>query len=414
METVIRNVRIFDGEQPQAHRADVLLRDDRIARIARIGPKLTGEPGHTEVDGTGKTLLPGLIDAHTHAFDGSLAQALRFGVTTELDLFSVPANQRRLRRAAEGDDVADLRTAGLGATAPNGHPIQIMSDVYGPIDTVAGPGQASAFVAARVAEGSDFLKIVIDDGSASGQTIPCLSPQTVAALVHAAHDAGLKTIAHVATERDTKIALEAGIDGLAHLFTDAGPDSDLAATLAGQAANQGVFVISTLAFTEVLTGDGAGNELVHDPRIAAHLPRAAIDAVDRELTGFPVHPDGRRNALHAARMLYQAGVPLLAGTDANDGPHGGFAAVHGASLHRELVLLTEAGLTPSEALAAATSVPARLFDLTDRGRIAAGLRADLVLVDGDPTRDITATRSIADVWRRGVRQPALVGSSAGK
>jgi imidazolonepropionase-like amidohydrolase len=73
-------------------------------------------------------------------------------------------------------------------------------------------------------------------------------------------------------------------------------------------------------------------------------------------------------------------------------------------MHRELLLLTEAGLSAEEALAAATSVPARHFGLTDRGRIAPGLRADLVLVDGDPTRDITATRAIADVWRRGVRQ----------
>jgi imidazolonepropionase-like amidohydrolase len=73
-------------------------------------------------------------------------------------------------------------------------------------------------------------------------------------------------------------------------------------------------------------------------------------------------------------------------------------------MHRELLLLTEAGLSAEEALAAATSVPARHFGLTDRGRIAPGLRADLVLVDGDPTRDITATRAITEVWRRGVRQ----------
>jgi imidazolonepropionase-like amidohydrolase len=99
---------------------------------------------------------------------------------------------------------------------------------------------------------------------------------------------------------------------------------------------------------------------------------------------------------------------LLAGTDANDGPHGGFLALHGASIHRELVLLTQAGLTPAEALAAATSVPAHHFGLADRGRVLPGLRADLVLVDGDPTADITATRAITDVWRRGAhhRRPA--------
>ena len=73
-------------------------------------------------------------------------------------------------------------------------------------------------------------------------------------------------------------------------------------------------------------------------------------------------------------------------------------------MHRELVLLTQAGLSDEEALAAATSLPARYFGLADRGRIAPGLRADLVLVDGDPTQAIAATGSIVDVWRRGVRQ----------
>lgn len=110
-------------------------------------------------------------------------------------------------------------------------------------------------------------------------------------------------------------------------------------------------------------------------------------------------PGSAGEAVRVAAALRDAGAPLLAGTDATP-----FAPLHGESLHRELVLLTEAGLTNEQALAAATSVPARHFGLSDRGRIAPGLRADLVLVDGDPTRDITATLAIADVWRRGVRQ----------
>ena len=81
-------------------------------------------------------------------------------------------------------------------------------------------------------------------------------------------------------------------------------------------------------------------------------------------------------------------------------------------MHRELALLVQAGLTNTEALAAATSVPARQFGLTDRGRIAPGLRADLLLVDGDPTTDITATGAIVDVWRRGVRQTRQPATTA--
>jgi len=103
------------------------------------------------------------------------------------------------------------------------------------------------------------------------------------------------------------------------------------------------------------------------------------------------------NAFKAVNALHAAGVPILAGTDA---PAPG--SWNGASLHGELELLVRAGLAPAEALAAATSVPARIFHLEDRGRVAAGYRADLVLVRGDPTLDVTATRDIVAVWKAGV------------
>ena len=94
--------------------------------------------------------------------------------------------------------------------------------------------------------------------------------------------------------------------------------------------------------------------------------------------------------------LAAAGVPLLAGTDA-----GSPGTAHGASLHDELHLLVQAGLSPAAALTAATSAPAAAFGLTDRGSIAPGMRADLVLVQGDPEHDITRTRTLEQVWRAG-------------
>ena len=97
------------------------------------------------------------------------------------------------------------------------------------------------------------------------------------------------------------------------------------------------------------------------------------------------------------RKLHEAGVPILAGTDA---PNPG--TTHGATMHIELELLVDAGLSPLEALAAATSLPAKHFSLEDRGRIAEGLKADLVLVKGNPAEDITATRKIVSVWKNGV------------
>ena len=107
--------------------------------------------------------------------------------------------------------------------------------------------------------------------------------------------------------------------------------------------------------------------------------------------------------------LNQAGIQVLAGTDTNyPDPQDGNAmlnayAGHGIALHHELELLVRAGLSPAAALAAATSVPAQVFGLADRGRVARGLRADLLLVDGDPCADVTATRNIAAIWRNGTR-----------
>ncbi|MEV8404463.1 amidohydrolase family protein [Streptomyces niveus] len=324
-----------------------------------------------------------LIGAHTHTFDGSLAHALTYGVTTELDMFCLPSNLARQRKLAERDDVADLRSAGVLATAPGGHPTAVMTamaatmdepnDAVGRFDAIEDPAQVEEFVAARLAEGSDYLKIVIDDGSSSGTSpTPTIGRELATALVDAARAVGLRTVAHVATARDTAIALDAGVDGLAHVWSDKVPGHPDNAELVHRAATQGVFVISTLVYIESLVG-----------------------------------ADNQRstNAAYVAKALHRAGVPLLAGTDANP-----YAPLHGDGLHRELELLTRAGLTPPQALTATTSAPAQHFGLPDRGRIAPGLRADLVLVEGDPTQDITATREIAEIWRRGER---LSGTSVG-
>ncbi|MBF8193781.1 amidohydrolase family protein [Nonomuraea sp. K274] len=416
MRTLIRNVRLFDGERV-VPRAGVLIDGERIGA--------PGGPADVEVDGAGRTLLPGLIDAHAHAFDGDLEQALKFGVTTELDMNNLPANMAVQRRqAAERDDVADLRSSGMVATAPGGHPTQIMTPkvlaALGTdrgLDTVADSGQAKAFVEARLAEGADYLKIAIDDGAVSGMELPALGPELAAVLVEAAHAAGLRVVAHTITAREAIIALDAGADGLAHLYTDVGPDE--AGEMAGRVAAYDAFVVSTITYVEAVTGDPGAAELLRDPRMAARMSERSKATFAREPADLqpadirhgdlqpadirhgdiPMHSQGVVNASHAAVALLRAGVPLLAGTDCTP-----FGPVHGAALHRELLLLTEAGLTAGEALAAATSVSADRFGLGDRGRIAPGLRADLLLVDGDPTTDITATRAIAGVWRGGVRQ----------
>jgi imidazolonepropionase-like amidohydrolase len=113
-------------------------------------------------------------------------------------------------------------------------------------------------------------------------------------------------------------------------------------------------------------------------------------------------PDGFAGARRSVGLLHQAGVRVLAGTDTNDTAGVPFQPEAGTSLHHELQLLVEAGLSTVQALRAATSLAARAFGLTDRGAIAPGQRADLILVDGDPLADIRATRRIRRIWCGGI------------
>jgi imidazolonepropionase-like amidohydrolase len=389
--TVVANVRVFDGERT-IERANVSFRDGKIVAVSA-----ESEPpsGAQVVDGAGKTLLPGFIDSHTHAFGDALQRALVFGVTTELDMFTehrFAASMRAEQASAAGAPRrADLFSAGTLVTAPGGHGTQ-----YGmTIPTVSGPGDVDAFVDARIAEGSDYIKIVYDDGSTYGmRTIPTVSRETMAAAIAAAKRRGKLALVHVGSKRAAEEALDAGASGLVHVFADEAPD----AALVQRAITAKAFVIPTLSVNESTAATASGAELVKDVNIGPYLTAADRASLERS---FPKRPNARRSLDHgnaATRMLYEKGVPILAGSDA---PNPGTA--HGASIHRELRLLVDAGLTPAAALTAATAAPALAFSLEDRGRIAAGLRADLVLVNGDPTRDVEASRDIVAIWKGGER-----------
>ncbi|GAA5064525.1 imidazolonepropionase-like amidohydrolase [Thermocatellispora tengchongensis] len=138
--------------------------------------------------------------------------------------------------------MADLRSAGMLATAPGGHPTQLLagSGLEAEMtEFISDAAQAPAFVQARLAEGADYLKIVIDDGAVHGAELPAMTPDVAAALAAAAHEAGLRVIAHAITASEVEIALDAGADGLAHVWSDLAPDDPASQRLAERVRAQG-------------------------------------------------------------------------------------------------------------------------------------------------------------------------------
>src|SRR5947199_2224098 len=155
------------------------------------------------------------------------------------------------------------------------------------------------------------------------------------------------------------------------------------------------FVTPTWSVLESVCNQNPGRRVLNDAELGPYI----LPAYHKQLQGNINH--GREGkcmiAVDAILPLAAAHVPILAGTDA-----GNPGTAPGASLHGELEYLVEAGLTPFQALVTATSATATAFRLPDRGRIAPGLRADLVLVNGNPTEDIRATRDIERIWKAGI------------
>ncbi|MFC1766093.1 amidohydrolase family protein [Planctomycetota bacterium] len=390
--TVIQNVRVFDGNQviPQS---TVLFRS---GGVLDVNEGATIPEGAEVIDGEGKTLLPGLIDAHVHVWEeAQLRQFLVFGVTSVIDMGMDVAIMQRIKDlplTVDCNDMATLVSAGTPVTAPGGHGTQFLPTM----PTLSRPEEAQSFVDDRVAEGSDFIKVMVDDFSVYTTTpyrLPTLNKETLSAVFTAAHRDDRLAVVHIAKQQEARWVIEAGADGLAHLFSNDVFDPNFGTVLAQPTS----FVIPTLSILESMSGASQAHSLLTDPYLSPYLKQQDINSLCFQ---FPVTTSvaGYQAAETAIQQLMDANVPILAGTDAaNPG------TAHGVSLHRELVLLVQAGLTPIEALTAATLNPAVTFDLHNRGQIKPGFHADLLLVNGNPTENIQATRDIVGVWKNGVR-----------
>ena len=356
MTEIFADTAVFDGERLLVGRWDVVVDDGQLRSVEPAGS--ADRFGATVTDASGGTLLPGLIDAHVHLRKVDDLQELgRWGVTTALDMGSWPPELLHELRNAGSTDVRSSGAAAVGGGSPTaGLPGR-------PADSIVSDADAGRrFVSARAAEGVDYIKVIIDPPGRGG-----LDQASVSAIVAAAHDRGYLVVAHASNTGAIAVAQTAGVDVLTHAPLNA----DLDAAAVAEAVRSRCSIVPTLIMMQA---------------VAAAAPIPGLDY---------------SHARSAVTDLHRAGVLVLLGTDANQAPGVPANVPYGESAHRELELLVEAGLAPVEALFAATAGVADLFGMADRGRIAQGLRADLVLVDGDPTRNIAATRSVRAVRSAG-------------
>ena len=359
--------------------------------ITEVGQKVTQDSGLPVIDIDGQTVTPGFVDAHTHTFfDSQLFDSLRFGVTAQLDM-STSVNfmnaHRDERDELEDTEAADLYSAGMIVTSPGGHGTQNGAQ----IPTIDSPAKATEHIRARLDEGSDWIKIAYE---ADNKFLTSVDKPTLSALIDAAHEQGSLAVVHVSKLEAARDAVEAGADGLVHIFADKVVDDKLLALMQAK----GTFVIPTLSVIASIVGNNNAQHWASKETGDLRLSRSQKHTL---LADFQTYPGQEKLfkldvAYENVRRMKAQGIPLLVGTDA---PNAGTA--HGVSIHDEFVHFINSGFTPAEALQAATSIPSKMFNLEDRGTIEVGKRADLVVFDGKPDENILDARKISRIYKNG-------------
>lgn len=386
----IRDVWLWDATRPTgAAGRTVVIRGDRIVEV---GPseRVAVPDGATVIEGAGLHLIPGLWDMHVHALwaDGVpetfLPLFVAHGVTGVRDMGGEIEILLRVRE--------DLRTGRLlGPRLVAAGPIL---DGPEPVDpraswALATPADARAAVDSLAEIDVDFLKVYT-----------LLPPPVFDAVVEAAAERSLPVAGHVPAEVGPIEAARAGMITIEHMMSEldyfCDPDDPAACEPNFEAFRaHGTRQVPALVEEREPSKEAAAA----DPRLRFLPPPVLalwfggeVEPDPGPRTAAPPAPAEPREALELARALHRAGISLLAGTDA-----GIPFTFPGSSLHEELDLLVAAGLTPAEALAAATSGPAELLGRDDLGTIAPGKRADLVLLRGNPLEDVRHTREIEAV-----------------
>lgn len=412
---LFENARVFDGTRDLG--VTPVLIDG--ARIVHVGTPLpAAATGARRVDYRGKTLLPGLVSNHAHVGNTQglehgdrfytrdnvvrdLRQFQRYGITTVTSLGMNGADFFAIRTAVNADPAlgAQLYGAGGGIGAPDGAPpADSMGLSHDPVARPHNAEEARAAVATQHADGVDLIKLWVDD---MGGKRPMMTPEVYRAAIAEAHARGLKVAAHIHDLAQARELVEANIDILAHGIRDRAVDPMLARKM----RDQGTWYIPTVAIDEASYWYAEHPQALQQPFVRQALHRDVLarwrqpDWQRAQLAGEAVAAARRAVATNLDNVgrLHAVGVKLGFGTDAGALPQ----RVIGMAEHRELQLLVQAGLSPAQALQVATAQAAALLGLSDRGRIAAGKRADLLVLDADPLADIGNSQRIGAVWQAG-------------
>ena len=421
---LIQNAQIFVGNGQVIPVGSVLIRNGRIAEIYR-GPAPDAKALKAEaIEAAGKTLLPGLIDVHVHlgatggafprdynadkAIPRELAAYLYSGVTAVKSVGDMLDTSLRMRALmASGERLgAELFICGPMFTAPGGHgteyakyvPAAFRDKFLAQMTRLPqSPDQARQMVDALKKDGVDGIKAILETGFA-GQLFNRMDTGIFDAVAAEAHADRLPIVVHTGDVRDVTDALDAKVDGIEHgSFRERIPDELFARMKA-----QGTAYDPTLAVSEAFSAFRAGStETLERPLVMQVGPASLLDETRRMIQAQPKSGSPHVSAIGSDNLLraWKAGVLLVTGTDS-----GNPGLIHGPALHRELQLWVEAGIPPAVALQAATGNAGELLRATDRiGLIAPGRDATLLLVNGDPLKDIHQTESIQQVIFKGER-----------
>lgn len=390
---------VGDGSAPIEDSAFVI-ENNKFTAVGKKG-QVQAPPGAVRVDLTGKTVMPALIDTHTHLgwaivkngqmgadtyskenLIDHLHRLAYYGVAATQSMGIDPGEAAYQVRAEPVPDAALLRTAGRGMGRPNAGPGRVYWQpvAYG-INTEDDGRKAVQELAAKKV---DWIKIWVDDRNG---TVPKLTPPLYRAIIDEAHKNNLRVVAHIYYLADAKELLKSGIDGFAHLVRDKDIDDEFVKLMKER---PNVFVMPTLP--------DIGTALKDPAWLEETVPASEVKKMQDAFANRTPAEVKKANDFYGVqarnlKRLYDAGVRIGFGTDSS-------TAV-GWNDHEELSDMVMAGLTPAQVIVAATKTSAEILKLDQLGTVEAGKSADFIVLDANPLDNIDNTRRIAKVYLRG-------------